>query len=125
MDAAFSARLRRLALTPAQWVVLNEVASSGSLAQHQLSSQTGIDPATLAEMLRRMTVKLLVHREVDPSDARAQLVHLGEAVHDELLSAATRSAKEVNRQALAGFSQEEKMTLLDMLERVRQNMDAV
>ena len=63
-------------LTPRQYAVLLTVAQNEGLSQTELVERTGIDRSTLADIIRRMLKKGLVHRRRTKQDARAYAVRL-------------------------------------------------
>jgi DNA-binding MarR family transcriptional regulator len=63
-------------LTPRQYAVLLTVAQNEGLSQTQLVDLTGIDRSTLADVVRRMLKKGLLHRRRTREDARAYSVKL-------------------------------------------------
>lgn len=65
-------------LTPRQYAVLLTVAGNEGLSQTHLVERTGIDRSTLADVVRRMLKKGLLHRRRTREDARAYAVKLTE-----------------------------------------------
>ncbi|MCR6643121.1 MAG: MarR family transcriptional regulator [Terricaulis sp.] len=62
-----------------QFAVLAAVAQRPGLSQSELTSETGIDRSTLAEMLARMQKRGWITRAAHALDQRAQTVRLTEA----------------------------------------------
>jgi DNA-binding MarR family transcriptional regulator len=116
LTASFNERLAEYGLTTTQWGVLACLWGEDGLVQRELSQRSGIDPATLTEMLKRMEARGLVRRARDPDNNRLQRVYLTErdtTLHDTL----TADAAAVNRLATAGFSEAERAELLRLLQR--------
>lgn len=65
-------------LTPRQFAILLTVAQNEGLSQTDLVERTGIDRSTLADVIRRMLKKGLLHRRRTREDARAYAVKLTE-----------------------------------------------
>lgn len=63
-------------LTPRQYAVLVTVSQNEGLSQTDLVAQTGVDRSTLADIVRRMLKKGLLHRRRTKEDARAYAVRL-------------------------------------------------
>jgi DNA-binding MarR family transcriptional regulator len=63
-------------LTPRQYAVLITVSQNEGLSQTHLVEKTGIDRSTLADIVRRMLKKGLLHRRRTKEDARAYAVKL-------------------------------------------------
>jgi DNA-binding MarR family transcriptional regulator len=116
LAASFNERLAEYGLTTTQWGVLACLWGEDGLNQRELSRRSGIDPATLTEMLKRMEARGLVRRARDPANNRLQRVYLTE--HDAALrDTLTAHAAAVNHQATAGFSEAERAQLLGLLRR--------
>jgi DNA-binding MarR family transcriptional regulator len=121
LAASFNERLAEYGLTTTQWGVLACLGSEDGLSQRELSRRSGIDPATLTEMLKRMEARGLVRRARDPGNNRLQRVYLTErdtTLRDTLAADATA----VNRLATAGFSEAERAQLLGLLRRALSNI---
>jgi DNA-binding MarR family transcriptional regulator len=121
LTASFNERLAEHGLTTTQWGVLACLWGEDGLVQRELSQRSGIDPATLTEMLKRMEARGLVRRARDPDNNRLQRVYLTErdtTLHDTL----TADAAAVNRLATAGFSEAERAELLRLLRRALSNI---
>jgi MarR family transcriptional regulator, temperature-dependent positive regulator of motility len=72
----FEAEQKNADLTPRQITVLLAVASNEGLSQTGIVERTGVDRATLAEVVRRLQTKGLLHRRRTQQDARAYEVKL-------------------------------------------------
>lgn len=75
---AFLAEIGKSDLTPRQYAVLLTVAHNEGLSQTDLVERTGVDRSTLADIVRRMLKKGLLHRRRTKEDARAYAVRLTE-----------------------------------------------
>jgi DNA-binding MarR family transcriptional regulator len=121
LAASFNERLAEYGLTTTQWGVLACLWGENGLSQRELSRRSGIDPATLTEMLKRMEARGLVHRERDPDNNRLQRVYLTE--HDTTLrDTLAADAAAVNRLATTDFSEAERAQLLRLLRRALSNI---
>jgi DNA-binding MarR family transcriptional regulator len=122
MTAEFNSLLAEHGLTTTQWGVLACLRREDGLTQNEVSRRTGIDPATLTEMLKRMAARKLVRRARDPDNNRYQRVYLNS--HDtELLNAIASLATGVNDHALNGFNAAERVRLTTLLRRALANLD--
>lgn len=74
----FSGEIGNTDLTPRQYAVLLTVAQNEGLSQTDLVERTGVDRSTLADIVRRMLKKGLLHRRRTKEDARAYAVRLSE-----------------------------------------------
>ena len=121
LAGSFNERLAEYGLTTTQWGVLACLWREDGLSQRDLSRRTGVDPATLTEMLKRMETRGLVRRVRDPDNNRLQRVYLTE--HDTALrDTLAADAAAVNRLATDGFSEAERAQLLQLLRRALSNI---
>ena len=121
LAASFNERLAEYGLTTTQWGVLACLWREDGLSQRDLSRRTGVDPATLTEMLKRMEARGLVRRVRDPDNNRLQRVYIAER-DATLRDTLTADATAVNRLATAGFSDDERAQLLRLLRRALSNI---
>lgn len=122
MTAQLNARLAGHQLTTTQWAVLSCLWAQDGLTQQEISQRSGIDAATLTEMLKRMAARGLVRRERDPDNNRYQRVYLT-AEDPTLRDTITAMALTTNDRATAGFSATERDTLISLLGRAIANLD--
>ena len=118
--AALGARLPE-GMTTTQVQLLAYLAANPGSSQREIASGTGIDTATLAEMLRRLEGRGQVRRAPDPQDARRMQVSLGE-IDPGVLTAALEAANAVNELAVRGLTADERATLIPLLARIRSNL---
>lgn len=106
-----------LGITARQFVVLAAIDGLERPSQTTLCETSGIDRSTLADIVRRLEMRGLIHRERTKSDARMYAV----SVTDEgraLLMRAAPIATDVERELLAQFSTTEQETFKSLLRRV-------
>lgn len=118
---ALAARLPDGWTTP-QVAVLTFLSQHPGSPQRTIAAGTGIDTATLAEMLKRLEARGMVRREPDPQDARRLLVSIGD-IDDQELLAAIRAAGEVNEVATRDLTEADITTLWNLLARLRANLE--
>lgn len=118
------ARLRPLGLATAQLPVLSMLRNGERRSQKELASLAKVEQPTMAQLLARMERDGLIRREPDPDDRRSSLVSLTEAAIERL-----PLGREVLRQGNAditrGLSPEEVRTLIGLLRRVLDNIEAL
>ena len=117
-------RIRPLGLAPAQFMTLLELWAEDGLTQAQLVERLDVEQATMANTLKRMERDGLIDRRPHPQDGRAQQNWLT-ARAKELREPATLAAKDQNRLALAGLSQAERETFVELTRRIIEQMQAV
>jgi DNA-binding MarR family transcriptional regulator len=107
-----------------------EVKALGFFARHpgatqsELVAHSGRDKAQVARQIRALRDRGLLDAEADAADRRSSRLRLseqGRAVHAALHSNDGR----LKEQALLGFNEQEQAALLDLLARVRANLQAM
>ena len=121
LAAALTASLAPQGLTPVQLIALDDIGNHPGASQREVSHRTGIDAATLAELLKRLERRGLVHRSPADGDLRRRCLTLPDEAR-ATLDQARSHAVEVNARALSGFSPTEIRSLLDYLERIERNL---
>ena len=120
---ALSTRLQPMGLTPVQLVVLSVIAAEPGIVQKDLSERTGVDRASLAELVRRLEERAMIRREQDADDSRKMRIH--PLLDTDRLGIAADEARAVNAQAVRGFTRAEIDSLMSALRRVQVNLDEV
>jgi DNA-binding MarR family transcriptional regulator len=107
-----------------------EVKALGFFARHpgatqsELVAHSGRDKAQVARQIRALRERGLLEARADEADRRSSRLHLsaqGRAVHAALHSNDGR----LKEAALQGFTEQEQGALLDLLARVRANLQAM
>jgi DNA-binding MarR family transcriptional regulator len=75
-EVLFTNETAKTDLTPRQYAVLVCVAQNPEISQTGLVEQTGVDRSTLADIVRRLVQKGLLHRKRTRQDARMYAVKL-------------------------------------------------
>jgi MarR family transcriptional regulator, transcriptional regulator for hemolysin len=115
------ARLREIGLGIGQIPVFVALKDGARLPQKQLARLAGVEQPSMAQLLARMERDGLVAREADPSDKRSSLVSLTEKALG-LIGPGRAILSQGNREALAGFDEDEVKQLSGMLQRVIRNL---
>jgi DNA-binding MarR family transcriptional regulator len=116
------ARLRPLGFAMSQLPVLRALGEGGALAQKELARLARVEQPTMAEMLGRMERDGLVERVQNPEDKRGSLTSLSRAARARFPKAA-EALMAGERDAVAGFSDDEKALFVQFLKRVVKNLD--
>lgn len=120
--AGMDARVSRYDVTPAQTHVLLYLhRHSGQALQCELTGHLRVKPSTANGVLDRMEEKGLVRRSVSGSDARRRLITLTEKGAEQQ-ARFQQCFLETEEAMVRGFSPSERETLLDLLDRVIQNL---
>ena len=73
---ALNAMLAPLGACAPMYTVLFRLANDGALSQHELISDTALDPAGVSRMIARLAKEGLIRSEVDPADKRVKKIHI-------------------------------------------------
>lgn len=103
--------------------VLGFFARRPGATQSDLAAHSGRDKAQLARLIRGLRDRGLLDAAADETDKRSTRLSLSEAGR-EMFAALHRHDGALAESALAGISETERATLLDLLERVRANLEA-
>jgi MarR family transcriptional regulator for hemolysin len=109
--------------TLAECKVLTYVHRHAGISQIGLAELADIEPMSLVRILDRMEAQGLVERRRDPADRRARQLFLCDKAQATLEQLWTLS-DHTRAQALAGIKAEERQLLIDLLERIHQNLSA-
>ena len=113
----FSSGVGNDAPTPRQLAVLGSVAASDGLSQTEISDATGIDRATTAEIVGRLTRMGLLRRRRTRRDARTYAVNITDEGRTALQQT-TAVASEMEQALLAVLSPGEQQQLITLLSRL-------
>ncbi len=106
--ASLNARLQPLGLSQARYQVLSVLEADGEQTQRDLARRLGVEQATMANTLTRMTRDGLIVRKPHPDDGRAQLVALTQAARD-LVAPAHQATKEADESLLENLLKQPSM----------------
>ncbi|MCS4244715.1 MULTISPECIES: MarR family winged helix-turn-helix transcriptional regulator [Rhizobium/Agrobacterium group] len=118
------ARLRELGFATAQLPVLTALKGGDRLSQIELARWAKVEQPTMAQMLARMERDGLIKREPDPRDKRSSLVSLTDGALARL-PAGRAVLRQGNADMTKGLSLEEVDTLVSLLRRVLDNVEAL
>jgi DNA-binding MarR family transcriptional regulator len=115
------ARFRDIGISISQLPVLVALKAGGSLSQKELTRLAGVEQPSMAQLLARMERDGVIRRKPDPADGRSSLISLT-ARTLKLIDPARAIMTQGNRDALAGFSEQEVSQLVALLQRVIANV---
>jgi DNA-binding MarR family transcriptional regulator len=122
MQVELERRLHEFDVTTSQWAVLALLWKREGLSQVEIQQSLGLEKATVAGLVQRMSHSNLLYRETDTNDKRIQRVFLtvkGKQLENLLIP----HAKAVNELALSGFSHEEKEIFMQFIKAAIRNLD--
>ncbi|WP_431305583.1 MarR family winged helix-turn-helix transcriptional regulator [Sediminicoccus sp. BL-A-41-H5] len=124
MRAAFDRRARQIGLTRPQWQVLSRLHRYPGITQTELAEMLEMERATAGRMLDRLERRGWLVRRPDPADRRVNRLHLT-AEADGIQAEMGRIATEFLDEMMGGLADEERAVLTAMMERVKQQLQAM
>lgn len=113
----FQAEMAGPNLTPRQFAVLYSVSQNEGVSQTYLVERTGIDRSTLADIIRRMLKKGLLHRRRTKDDARAYAVRLTDEGR-RILKSAEPMVRKVDERILSALPASDRDKFLISLNKI-------
>ncbi|HEX2018862.1 MAG TPA: MarR family transcriptional regulator [Aurantimonas sp.] len=110
-----------LELTPGEIRALAYVARFEGTRQAKLAERMGVEPMTLSAYLDRLEQRGLISRTIDPKDRRAKVVR-PTAQAEKVFIDARPVAMALYEETVRGFSEEERIVIDALLQRVRANL---
>jgi MarR family transcriptional regulator, transcriptional regulator for hemolysin len=120
----FERHAAELNMTLAQCKVLSYLQRNEGISQARLAYLSDTDPMTLGRILDRMEGDGLIERRPDPADRRARSLFL-QASAIPVLQEIWRHSDRARAKALAGLSAADRAQLMNLLQRVHSNLDAL
>lgn len=117
----FQVEAEHLGISLADARVLTNLSRNPSISQAQLAELSGLEPMTIVRILDRMEADKWIERRPHPTDRRARQLHLGVGAQTALEHIFKISAQ-LRSEALAGLNAEERAILMDLLERVHEQL---
>ena len=117
MRDRFEVLLEPLGLKGRHYSLLALLAEQAGLCQSEMGERLGIDRNSMVQLLDDLEERGLVERRRDPKDRRAHCVTLTEA-GGALLPRMTELVRQVNDEALAPLTTEQRTQLHDLLGRL-------
>ena len=121
MKHALETALRPYDLTPGQWAVLARLLQQDGQTISDIGQSLYFDRPTMSGIVRRLSKKELLRKELDSKDRRMTRVYITESAKD-IMQELPILAQGINKRALLGFSEQEATELKGFLRRVLQNM---
>lgn len=116
--------LEDLGLYRGQPSVLKALWEEEGLMHTELARRLQVQPATITKMLQRMEKAGFVERRSDPEDQRVSRVYLTEAGR-AVRAGVQQVWRQIEEEAFAGFSPEERGLLRRLFLQIRENLMAV
>ena len=120
----FDRRAVRFGLTRAQWRALKRVHRSEGMSQSELAELLEMEPIAVGRVIDRLQKAGFVERRADPKDRRAWQLYLMPGSH-AVLDDMELISKELYRQAQRGIPASELKTMISVLARMKDNLNAL
>jgi DNA-binding MarR family transcriptional regulator len=116
--AKFAAALsERTGLHPREFGVLNMLARSPGITQHEIGAGAGVDPSTMVATLDSLEERGLAERRSHPDDRRKRSVYLTKK-GEEALREGLKVGQAVGREVFAPLTAEERKQLHSLLRKL-------
>ena len=115
-------RFRPLGLGVASFPVLSMLRTGERLSQKELALRVRIEQPSMAQLLSRLERDGMIKRSPDPADGRSSLVSITRKALG-ILPEVDAAVDAGNELALAGMSDAEVATLIDLLQRLIGNLE--
>ena len=122
MRRRFDERARLIGVTRPQWRALTMLSRNEGINQGGLAELIEVEPITLCRMIDRLEEAGHVERRRDPADRRAWNIYLTERSRP-LLDQLRAIADTLFTEALHGFDEQARATLIRSLESIRDNLN--
>ena len=120
----FDRRAARFGLTRAQWRALKRLHHAQGITQNELAEFLEMEPIAVGRVIDRLQKAGFIERRADPRDRRVWRLHLlpkAHAVVDDM----EQIASELLRQAQRGVSAAEMESMMSVLARMKDNLNAL
>lgn len=124
MRKHFDRRAVRFNLTRAQWRALKRLSRGEGMRQNELAEQLEMEPIAIGRVIDRLQKAGFVERRADPADRRAWRLFLTAQAH-EVVDDMEQISSELFRQAQRGISAAQMKSMIDMLSRMKDNLNAL
>jgi DNA-binding MarR family transcriptional regulator len=124
MRKHFDRRAVRFNLTRAQWRALKRLSHSEGMRQNELAEHLEMEPIAIGRVIDRLQKAGFVERRADPADRRAWRLHLTAQAH-AVVDDMEQISSELFRNAQRGISAADMKTMIDVLGRMKDNLNAL
>lgn len=115
---------RYIGMSLARRQILTIVSRMGEISHAVLQQQLALDGATVTRLVKQFEAEGVLSRRIDPHDNRYTLVSLTEA-GQHLVTGLKEAHSHFQARLLAGIAREEQESMLNVLERLRDNIRTV
>ncbi|MCG8635771.1 MAG: MarR family winged helix-turn-helix transcriptional regulator [Desulfobacterales bacterium] len=123
IHAIIEIQFKGLNLQKGQSIYLTRICENPGITMKELSRLLAVDKTTASKVVKKLADEKLVRKARDPADRRARPLYPTEkaaAAYRVIIEEENR----LTRQCYAGFTPDEQAAVLDMITRMRQNIEA-
>jgi DNA-binding MarR family transcriptional regulator len=124
MRKHFDRRAVRFQMTRAQWRALKRLHYNEGMRQSELAEQLEMEPIAIGRVIDRLQNAGFVERRADPADRRAWRLYLTARAHG-VVDDMEQISNELFRHAQRGVNAADMRTLIDVLGRMKDNLNAL
>lgn len=124
MRKQFDRRAVRFGLTRAQWRALKRVHHSEGITQNELAEFLEMEPIAVGRVIDRLQKAGFIERRADPNDRRCWRLHLQAKAH-AVIDDMELISSELFRQAQRGIAAAEVKSMISVLARMKDNLNAL
>jgi len=117
-------RLRPLGFSHSRWLLLLYLSRHDGCTHSELAQHMGIEAATLVRSVDHMESEGLLKRQGSETDRRVKHLHLSEDGKQVVITIRAHAA-ELRKEVMAGLSQAEIKTALEVLNSIQQRLGAL
>lgn len=117
--ALFMGQVAKGEVTPIQYGLLSILVNRPGIDQSMLGEELGLDPATVAEVLKRLETRLLVSRQIDPDNRRRKLC-LATPQGEQFVMRYKKDMQHSQKKLLSPLEPQERDIFMNMLTRLVQ-----
>ncbi len=124
MRKLFDRRAQKFDLTRAQWRALKRLHHGEGITQNELAEFLEMEPIAVGRVIDRLQKAGFIERRADPSDRRVWRLHLLPKAH-AVVGDMEQISGELFRQAQRGISAAEMKSMMGVLTRMKDNLNAL
>jgi len=122
LDSISNVEFKEIALTKGQYLYLVRIFENQGIIQEKIAEMLKVDRTTTARAIQKLESQGLIEKRDDIINKRIKRLFTTPK-GDEAYSFLKREMDHTDKVALAGLNEEDKVTLLDLLQKVRKNVE--
>ena len=103
------------------WIILKRISENDGCSQVEVAESTVKDAPAMTRYIDKLVKEKLIVKQLDPEDRRRYMLFITDKGR-QLIERLLPIVQEYRMRATQGFSEKEKKTLIELLERMHQNL---